>query len=147
VYCEKPLTLTIDEGIAVRKVVEATRRIFQVGTQQRSEDALRFLKAIAIVQSGRLGKNVNAYVAIGGGPTGGPFTPETPPADLDWDRWLGGAPQADYSPPRRKEFRWCFEYSGGKMTDWGAHHIDIAQWALGCDHTGPVKVSGTGRFT
>ncbi|MEX0718555.1 MAG: Gfo/Idh/MocA family oxidoreductase [Planctomycetaceae bacterium] len=146
VYCEKPLTLTIDEGIAIRKVVEETGRVFQVGTQQRSQDALRFLKAIAIVRSGRLGKNVNAYVAIGGGPTGGPFDGEASPDDLDWDMWLGGAPQAEFASLRRKEFRWFFEYSGGKMTDWGAHHIDIAQWALGCDHTGPVKVSGNGQF-
>ncbi|MEX1096622.1 MAG: Gfo/Idh/MocA family oxidoreductase [Planctomycetales bacterium] len=147
VYCEKPLTLTIDEGILIRKAVEETGRVFQVGTQQRSQDALRFLKAIAIVQSGRLGKNVNAYVAIGGGPTGGPFKTETPPADLDWDLWLGGAPQAGFSPMRRKEFRWFFAYSGGQVTDWGAHHIDIAQWALGCDHTGPLKVSAKGKFT
>ena len=61
--------------------------------------------------------------------------------------WVGPAHKTDYSPERRKEFRWYFDYSGGKMTDWGAHHIDIAQWALGHDHSGPVKVSGTGKFT
>ena len=147
VYCEKPLTLTIAEGFAIRKAVEETGRVFQVGTQQRSEDELRFLKAIALVQSGRLGKNVKAYVAIGGGPTGGPFPVESVPEGLDWDLWVGPAPQVEYCEPRRREFRWFFEYSGGKLTDWGAHHVDIAQWALGCDHTGPVKVSGTGKFT
>ncbi|MCA9173844.1 MAG: Gfo/Idh/MocA family oxidoreductase [Planctomycetales bacterium] len=147
VYCEKPLTLTIAEGIAVRKVVEETGRVFQVGTQQRSENDLRFLKAIALVQSGRLGSKVNAHVAIGGAPTEGPFAAEQAPSDLDWDRWVGPAPAADYSEKRRKMFRWFFEYSGGKMTDWGAHHIDIAQWALGQSHTGPVKISGTGKFT
>jgi predicted dehydrogenase len=146
VYCEKPLTLTIEEGIRVREVVKETGKVFQVGTQQRSQDALRFLQAIAIVQSGRLGKNVNAYVAIGGAPAGGPFEAETSPDDLDWDMWVGPAPKAEFSPQRRKEFRWFFEYSGGKMTDWGAHHIDIAQWALGFDKLGPVKVSGTGKF-
>ena len=61
--------------------------------------------------------------------------------------WVGPAQAADYSPERRKEFRWYYDYSGGKMTDWGAHHIDIAQWALGHDTTGPVKISGTGKFT
>ncbi|MEX0939472.1 MAG: Gfo/Idh/MocA family oxidoreductase [Pirellulales bacterium] len=147
VYCEKPLTLTIDEGKEIRKVVEETGKVFQVGTQQRSQDDLRFLKAIAMVQSGRLGDNVNAFVAIGGGPVGGPFAAETAPDDLDWDMWVGPAPKADYAPMRRKEFRWFYDYSGGKMTDWGAHHIDIAQWALGQDHSGPVKVSGTGKFT
>ena len=146
VYCEKPLTLTIAEGILVRKVVEETGRVFQVGTQQRSQDSLRFLKAIAIVQSGRLGKNVNAYVAIGGAPSGGPFASSGAPDDLDWNMWVGPAPEAGYSEERRKMFRWWFEYSGGKMTDWGAHHIDIAQWALGQDHSGPTTVKGTGKF-
>lgn len=146
VYCEKPLTLTIEEGLHIRRVVEETGRVFQVGTQQRSQDALRFLKAIAMVQSGRLGKNVNAYVAIGGAPAGGPFEPTEAPDDLDWDMWLGPAPKVGYMEQRRRMFRWWFEYSGGKMTDWGAHHVDIAQWALGHDKSGPVKVSGTGKF-
>ncbi len=146
VYCEKPLTLTIDEGIEVRKVVEETGRVFQVGTQQRSENASRFLKAVAIARSGRLGDNVNAYVAIGGAPGDGPFATSAAPSDIDWDMWVGPAPEAGYSEQRRRMFRWWFEYSGGKMTDWGAHHIDIAQWALGMDHSGPVKVSGTGKF-
>jgi len=146
VYCEKPLTLTIDEGKQICKVVKETGRIFQVGTQQRSENSLRFLKAIAMVQSGRIGKNVNAYVAIGGAPTGGPFKAEPAPSDLDWDMWLGPAPKAPFMKERRRMFRWWFEYSGGKMTDWGAHHIDIAQWALGGDHTGPVEADGKGQF-
>lgn len=146
VYCEKPLTLTIEEGIHVRKVVEETGRVFQVGTQQRSENDRRFLKAVALVQSGRLGKNVNAYVAIGGAPKSEIIKPEAIPADLDWNMWLGPAPEAEYSNQRRRMFRWFFEYSGGKMTDWGAHHIDIAQWALGHSDTGPVKVSANGKF-
>ncbi len=146
VYCEKPLTLTIQEGIDLRNVLEQTGRVFQVGTQQRSENELRFLKAIALVQSGRLGKNVNAYVAIGGAPGEGPFKSSAAPDDLDWDMWVGPAPQAGYSEERRRMFRWWFEYSGGKMTDWGAHHVDIAQWALGYDHGGPVKVSAKGKF-
>lgn len=147
VYCEKPLTLTIDEGKRIRDVVKQTGKVFQVGTQQRSENESRFLKAIAIVQSGRLGKKVKAHAAIGGGPVGGPFKTEKPVAGLNWDMWQGSAHEADYSPERRKEFRWYFDYSGGKMTDWGAHHIDIAQWALGKDHSGPVKIGGTGQFT
>jgi predicted dehydrogenase len=145
VYCEKPLTLTIDEGKEIRRVVEETGRVFQVGTQQRSS-ADKFLKAIAVVQSGRLGGNVNAYVAIGGAPSGGPFETTVAPDGLDWDMWVGPAPAADYSEERRKYFRWYFEYSGGKMTDWGAHHIDIAQWALAPGETGPVRVAGTGSF-
>lgn len=146
VYCEKPLTLTIQEGKDVIKVVKETGRIFQVGTQQRSECNLRFLKAIAIAQSGRLGKTVNAYVAIGGAPGEGPFESTDVPDGIDWDMWVGPAPKAEYSEQRRRMFRWWFEYSGGKMTDWGAHHIDIAQWALGADHTGPVSAKANGKF-
>ncbi|MCM2373347.1 Gfo/Idh/MocA family oxidoreductase [Aporhodopirellula aestuarii] len=146
VYCEKPLTLTIDEGKQIRKVVEETGKVFQVGTQQRSDKG-RFLTAIAMVQTGRLGDNVNAYVAIGGAPEGGPFENTTAPDDLDWDLWVGPAPEAKYSEERRRFFRWYFEYSGGKMTDWGAHHIDIAQWALAPGETGPVRISATGEFT
>ena len=146
VYCEKPLTLTIQEGIDICKVVKETGRVFQVGTQQRSENDNRFLKAIAIVQSGRLGKNVNAHIAIGGAPAEGPFESTAAPSDLDWNMWVGPAPDAEYSEERRKMFRWWFEYSGGKMTDWGAHHVDIAQWGLGQDHSGPVKARAHGKF-
>jgi predicted dehydrogenase len=146
VYCEKPLTLTIDEGKQICKVVKETGHVFQVGTQQRSQDNSRFLKAIAMVKSGRLGKNVNAHVAIGGGPKCEPLTGQPAPDDLDWNMWLGPAGEAEYNERRRKEFRWFYQYSGGKMTDWGAHHIDIAQWALGHDRSGPVKISGEGNF-
>ena len=146
VYCEKPLTLTIAEGELIKPVVEETGRVFQVGTQQRSEMARLFMYATAIVRSGRLGDNVNAHVAIGGSLKGGPFESTAVPEKLDWDLWLGPAPKADYSLERRKFFRWFLEYSGGKMTDWGAHHIDIAQWALQLDHTGPTSISGKGSL-
>ena len=146
VYCEKPLTLTIDEGKQICQVVKETGKVFQVGTQQRSEMDQRFLKAIAMVQGGYIGDDVRADIAIGAAPGEGPFENTPPPEKLDWDFWLGPAPSADYSLERRKFFRWYMEYSGGKMTDWGAHHIDIAQWAIGMDHSGPVSVSGTGAF-
>ncbi len=146
VYCEKPLTLTIDEGKQVCRVVKETGKVFQVGTQQRTEMGQLFLKAIAVVQSGVLGNDVKAHVAIGGAPGCDPFGAEEIPADLDWNMWVGPANEAAYNEKRRKMFRWFFEYSGGKMTDWGAHHIDIATWALGKDATGPVAVSGKGNF-
>ena len=146
VYCEKPLTLTIQEGVHLKGVVEETGRVFQVGTQQRSGYDSKFLQAIAMVQSGRLGKSVNAFVAVGGGPVGATFKTGLPPSDLDWDMWLGPAPDAEYCEERRQQFRWFSEYSGGKMTDWGAHHVDIAQWALGCEDTGPIRVSAKGTF-
>ena len=146
VYCEKPLTLTIDEGIQICKVVKDTGKVFQVGTQQRSENDRKFLKAVAMVHEGVIGENVTAHVAIGGVAKGGPFEATMAPENLDWDMWLGPAPEALYMNERRRMFRWFFEYSGGKMTDWGAHHIDIATWALGKHETGPVSVSGSGQF-
>jgi predicted dehydrogenase len=146
VYCEKPLTLTIEEGFRIRDAVKASGRVFQVGTQQRTDHNQLFLKAIAIVQSGRLGKNVKAHIAIGGSGPGGPFQTTDVPPDIDWDMWVGPSQETSYAPERKKEFRWYYDNSGGQMTDWGAHHIDITQWALGKMNTGPVKVSTTGKF-
>lgn len=141
VYCQKPLTLTIDEGKLLCKVVKETGRVLQVGTQQRSEDGNKFLNAVAMVQLGRIGKIKRAVVAIGGAPAGGPFEKKPAPENLDWDMWLGQAPKTDYIVQRcHNEFRWWYEYSGGKMTDWGAHHVDIAQWAFGADQTGPESI-------
>jgi predicted dehydrogenase len=147
VYCEKPLTLTIDEGIAIRQAVQETGKVFQVGTQQRTEHDQRFVKAASLVRSGRLGKKVNAFVAIGSSEVGGPYPTAPVPSDVDWNLWLGPAQQAEYSPERRKHFRWYYDYSGGQITDWGAHHIDISQWALGHENSGPVKVGGTAKYT
>jgi len=146
VYCEKPLTLTIDEGKQICSVVKETGKVFQVGTQQRTEMGRLFLKAIAMVQEGYIGDNVSANIAVGGIKGKGPFANAPIPKRLNWDFWLGPAQSAAYSEERHRSFRWYMEYSGGKVTDWGAHHIDIAQWALGMDHTGPVSVTGTGKF-
>ena len=147
VQCQKPLTLTIDEGKQICKVVKESGKILHIGTQQRSENRSMFLKAVVIALSGRLGKRLTATCSIGGGPSGGPFPTSDPPANLDWDFWLGQAPMVPYTRERcHGSFRWWFEYSGGKMTDWGAHHIDIAQWGLGYTDSGPVEVEGTADF-
>jgi predicted dehydrogenase len=145
VYCEKPLTLTVAEGQALVKVAKETGRIFQVGSQQRSD--FRFRKACELVRNGRIGKVKMVETRIGGiDPAGvGPFKSEAVPEGLDWDFWLGPAQKVDYIPQRcHYEFRWWYDYSGGKMTDWGAHHNDIAQWGLGMDESGPVEVEGLG---
>jgi predicted dehydrogenase len=141
VYCQKPLTLTIDEGKRLRAVVAETKRVLQVGTQQRSEDRNRFLTAVALVREGRIGKIKRVTCAIGGGPSSKAFAKTSPPPELNWDMWLGPAPQVAYIPERcHGNFRWWYEYSGGKVTDWGAHHVDIAQWAIGKDNSGPTRV-------
>jgi len=146
VYCEKPLSLTIDEGKKLCQVAKETGRVFQVGTQQRSQTD-QFLKAIAMVRDGRIGNIKRITVAIGGCGGGGPFQPSEVPAHFDYQRWLGQAPQADYFPQRcHFNFRWFYDYSGGQITDWGVHHVDIAQWAMGMEHSGPVSIRGTGRF-
>jgi myo-inositol 2-dehydrogenase / D-chiro-inositol 1-dehydrogenase len=145
VYCEKPLTLTIDEGKKLCQVVRNTRRVLQVGTQQRS--IAQFLWAVAIAQSGRLGKRIKATCGLGEGQSSACFPTTDPPAGLDWNMWLGQSPLVPYTPQRcHKSFRYWLEYSGGRLTDWGAHHLDIAQWALGYDLSGPVEVEGRGEF-
>jgi myo-inositol 2-dehydrogenase/D-chiro-inositol 1-dehydrogenase len=147
VQCQKPLTLTIDEGKTICKVVEETKKILHIGTQQRSENGAMFLKAVVMAQSGRLGKQLTATCSIGGGPSSGVFPTADPPPNLDWDFWLGQTPVVPYTRERcHGSFRWWLEYSGGKMTDWGAHHIDIAQWGLGFTDSGPVEVEGAGEF-
>ena len=159
VYCEKPLTLTIDEGKLISKVVKETGKVFQVGTQQRSEYDHRdketkkilqrhvFLKAVALARSGRLGKKLHAVSSVGGAQSDGPFPTAYPPPDLEWDLWLGQAPWVNYCEKRvHYQFRWWFEYSGGQVTDWGVHHTDIALWALGGEATGLVAVEGKGEF-
>ena len=147
VQCQKPLTLTIDEGKQICKVVKETGKILHIGTQQRSANKSMFLKAVVLAQSGRLGKKLTATCSIGGGPTGGPFPNTDPAPHLNWDYWLGQAPKVSYCPQRcHASFRWWLEYSGGKMTDWGAHHIDIAQWGLGYTNSGPIEAEGTGHF-
>lgn len=147
VYCEKPLTLTIDESRIICKAVKQSGRVFQVGTQQRSEYGSAFLEAVAIARGGLLGKNLTARASVGPGTAGGPFACETAPAFLDWDFWLGQAPAVDFCPKRIGwNFRWWFDYSGGQVTDWGVHHTDIALWALGGENTSVSEVEGKGEF-
>jgi len=141
VYCEKPLTLTIDEGKLLCKTVKETGRVLQVGTQQRTAYHHDFLRAIVIAQSGLLGKIKRITASLGGAPNSKSFATQKPPKELNWEMWLGQAPKVPYCPERcHLTFRWWHEYSGGKMTDWGAHHIDISQWAIGMQNSGPISV-------
>jgi len=166
VYCEKPLTLTIDEGKLIRKVQRETGRVVQVGTQQRSTFSL-FVTAMALVAEGRLGRIKRVQAAIGAG-SSCPAIPVAEPAkEFNWDRWLGPAPAVEYrffqgpavvdkdgkekrpwaNTNGHSAFRWWYEYSGGKLTDWGAHHVDIAMWALALNGqtAGPTAIGGTAK--
>lgn len=142
VYCEKPLTLTIDEGKVLRDVVAESKRVVQVGSWQRSDH--RFRQAVEMVRQGRIGKLQRVEVVLGKNKLGGPFENRKVPLNFNWDLWQGQTPEVPYLAERSHyTFRWWYEYSGGQMTDWGAHHLDIAQWAI--DDL-PVKIEGKAKY-
>jgi predicted dehydrogenase len=142
VYCEKPLTLTIDEGKEIRRAVAASGRIVQVGSWHRSDH--RFRTAVEMVRQGRIGRLERVDVVLGKNEVGGPFPSRPAPATLDWNRWQGQAPDVPYVPERTHyTFRWWQAYSGGQLTDWGAHHVDIARWAIGAE---PVEIDGKATY-
>jgi predicted dehydrogenase len=147
VYCEKPLTLTIAEGRTLVNEVRHYGRVLQTGSQQRSSDNFRF--ACELVRNGRISKVHTVRVNILGNnrtcePT---WTPEPVPENFDYDLWLGPALWAPYHHQRcHYEFRFILDYSGGQPTNWGAHHLDIAQWGLGMDNTGPIEIMAQGEF-
>ncbi len=146
IFIQKPLTLTLEENQLIRNACKKYNdRVVLVGTQQRSDAGL-FMRAVNMVQKGLLGDIKKVTVGINGSPTGGPFPKVEPPKQLDWEMWLGQAPKVDYMERRcHYQFRWWYEYSGGKFTDWGAHHVDIATWAIEQDKQGmgPVEIDGS----
>lgn len=145
IYAEKPLSLTIVEGRAMVNAVEGAGIVWQTGSWQRSQE--HFRKACELVRSGRVGE---IHTVIVGLPTGSPIEPQPAmpiPQGFDYDFWLGPAPEAPYTEKRcHWNFRWILDYSGGQLTDWAAHHCDIANWGMGTEHTGPISVSGVGEF-
>ena len=146
IYCEKPLSLTLHEGSAMVQAVRRYGRILQTGTHRRSSSAARFL--CELIRNGRIGKLKRVAVEIGPnhreGPCGG-WKADPVPEWLDYDVWLGPAPLAPYHKSRcLYSFRFVSDYSGGNVTNLGAHMIDLVQWATGNDHTCPVEVEDLG---
>jgi predicted dehydrogenase len=157
VFCQKPLTLTVEEGQLIRAACKKYNRAFQVGTQQRTDFRQNFLKAVILIQKGLLGNIKSILCHIGGSPSCAAIPKTRAPESLVFERWLGQAPLVDYIATEAKvgerqnywaknsrthyEFRWWYEYSGGKFTDWGAHHVDIALWAIkqNGDGQGPIN--------
>ena len=143
VYCEKPLTLTIAESKAMVETARRLGRVCQMGTQQRSD--WWFRHACELVRNGRIGHVKRAVCFIGENPRSDWMPNEDPPAHLDWDRWLGPAPWRDYHANIHPgAFRHYRDYSGGLLTDWGVHLLDITQWGLGFDETSPRKIEAEG---
>ena len=137
IYSEKPLTLTVDEGKRLVQAVRDNKVVLQTGTQQRSDRNFRL--ACELVRNQRIGKLQQIIVWLPAGLRGGPFASSPSPRGLDWDYWQGQAPKVDYVKERcHVTFRYWLEYSGGTITDWGAHHNDIAFWATGLK--GPEQV-------
>ncbi|MDR3229019.1 MAG: Gfo/Idh/MocA family oxidoreductase [Puniceicoccales bacterium] len=147
IYLEKPLTLTIAEGRALVDEVRRHQRVAQTGTQQRS--SLYFHRACELVRNGRLGKisRVEVCVPANSRHCGATWAPEAVPAGFDYDFWLGPAPWAPFTRQRTHyQFRFILDYALGQITNFGAHDVDICQWALGRDETGPVHFEGYGQF-
>ena len=144
IHGQKPLARSIREGRAICDAVQRHGRIWQTGSQQRSD--YKFRRAAELVRNGRLGKIQRVEVGL---PTGG-GTDVKPAVDvpegLDWQRWLGPAPYVPYRGISHWNWRWIMDYSGGQLTDWAGHHIDIAHWGMGYDRTGPVEIEGKGVY-
>jgi predicted dehydrogenase len=150
IYCEKPLTLTIHEAKAIIDGVRKYDRVFQTGSQQRSSGP--FHLAVNYIRDGKIGKIKEVWVGVGTTSKPCDLPTEETPDGIDFDQWLGQAPERGYndilcrraSEPNEYPFnpgwRDYREFSGGYVTDWGAHHFDITQWALDMDHSGPVEV-------
>jgi predicted dehydrogenase len=148
IYGQKPLSLTIHEGKVMRDVVRHHGRVFQTGSQQRSLST--FIRAVELVRNGYVGGLQEVRVGLPGGRpdfvgNADRKFPEAVPEGFDYDFWLGPAPFVPYAPARcHVNFRWIFDYSGGQLTDWGAHHVDCAMWGAGLEKTGPLEIRNLG---
>ncbi len=144
IHGQKPFARSIREGRAMCDAVQRYGRVWQTGSQQRSN--YKFRRAAELVINGRIGKIQKIEVGL---PTGSPTDVkqiQPVPEGLDWDFWLGPAPKVPYRGVSHWDWRWIMDYSGGQLTDWAGHHIDIAHWGMGWDRTGPVEIWGKGDY-
>ncbi len=148
IYGEKPLARSIRESRAICDAVLRYGRVWQTGSWQRSER--HFRHACELVRNGLIGRVGFVEVGLPTGKTCGRKAPQPAPEGLDWERWLGPAPWRPYcefgSDKCHWDWRWIMDFSGGQLTDWAGHHIDIAHWGLDKEHTGPVEVEGKAEY-
>jgi len=152
IFLQKPMSLTIEEGRVLSDTVKRYDRVFQIGSQQRSD--ARFRQACELVRNGRIGKLTGIRVGFGTDPGMGPEPSMPVPQELDYDMWLGPAPWAPYTEKRvhpqkgysRPGWLRITDYGAGMITGWGSHHNDIAQWGMGTEYTGPVAIEGHAEF-
>jgi len=145
IYGEKPLARTIHDSQAIVSAVKKNNIVWQTGSWQRSVE--NFRRGAELVINGRIGKISRVEVGLpdGGKGIGTPPVTEVP-AELNWEMWLGPAPKVPFRGVYHGNWCWILDYSGGQLTDWTGHHIDIAQWGLGTDRTGPVVFAGEGVY-
>lgn len=145
VYGEKPICRTIHDGQRIVKAVKNNNIIWQTGSWQRSQS--NFHRGAELAINGRAGKIKRIEVGLpdGGKGIGTPPVKEVPP-ELNWEMWLGPALKVPYRGVSHWDWRWILDYSGGQLTDWAGHHIDIANWGAGLEHTGPVEITGVGVY-
>lgn len=156
-YLEKPAALTIEEGRLMSNAMNATGRIFQIGSQQRSN--FHFRRACELVRSGRIGKLKTIEVRLPGDPPGGDPTPQAVPDGLNYDAWLGSTPYVPYTEDRvhpravngkpvysRPGWLRCEQFGAGMITGWGSHHFDIAHWGMDTEYTGPIEIQASTTF-
>jgi predicted dehydrogenase len=152
VYLQKPASLTIAEGRALSDAVQATGRILQIGSQQRS--TVQFRYAAELVRNGRIGDLQRVEIGLPGDPAGGDATPMPIPQNLNYDAWLGSTPYVPYTVDRvhpqtgydRPGWLRMRQFGAGMITGWGAHHVDSAHWGMNTEYTGPVEIWGEAKF-
>ncbi|MEI7524855.1 MAG: Gfo/Idh/MocA family oxidoreductase [Mariniphaga sp.] len=145
VYGEKPICRTIKDGQTIVSAVKKNNIIWQTGSWQRSQ--ANFHHAVELVRNGRIGKIIHIEVGLPNGNKGIGTPPvKEVPAELNWEMWLGPALKVPYRGVSHWDWRWILDYSGGQLTDWAGHHIDIANWGAELEHTGPVEISGEGVY-